>query len=176
MREKNAVTMAEIYDELGRLPKYATIFRQIYRPVDDTHEYINPYSQQEFEFINFVLGEDRDYRPVSVKREESVFMCSLRERLSDDIVPFYVSKAYDVRDGRRYVLSGRSRAIGPDENDQDIGLMLVKKSAEAYVSLHFNVELHYLEVKKHYRAGIQYTILYCTSFYMALSRYKKSPS
>lgn len=143
-----AVDMTQIYSELQE-PKYSSLFHRIYSPAPKSqnsqhalHVYTNSYTKQEFVLTKFALNQNHEYTPVSFANEEYVFVCLLKRKNSKDIVPFYVTKEYDMQYGRRYVFL-----------NTDTEIMLAEKPAKSKVRPDFNVELHYIEVRKRRESG-----------------------
>jgi hypothetical protein len=146
-----SVNMEEIYDEL-RQPKYSDIFHLIYRPTlsqDSSHpyEYVNPYRLGSIEFIyDGHLDPDLASRTVV----EHIFVCLLRQQTaSNDIIPYYVSKAYynPSYQGHRFLF------FQGHPNHPNSLMMLVETSAEVYERPDFDVELHYLELREVHQPG-----------------------
>lgn len=143
--EKIPVDKKEIFTELKQ-PQYAEIFNRIYNSTD-LQKYSNPYTQQEFRIFQY-FPRHLHVEPAPIFRKDYVFICLLKREGTDKIVPFYVSKPYDLHRGfsvHRFVFSMSS-------SSQDI--MLAERSADVYVKSDFNVELHYLELRKHHEPGI----------------------
>lgn len=153
MYDKQPVNMTEpkIQNEL-REAKYYGIFRSLYRAIgwnanhNPLYEYSNPYELREFEVFKF-SGHLYD-TPVPVYKKEYVFLCLLKHEDSDELMPFYVSKAYfEHNDLRTY------RFVFPQFPEEEKyryayeyeKLMLAEGSAEAYIRPDFNVEHYYLE-------------------------------
>jgi len=98
---------------------------------------ISPYSHWN---TNIILHPTSNYI-----KEEYAFLCFVKEVGSNFIIPFHVSKAYNVRQGlhsHRFIFLDKEKFDGST-------LMLVERSGEAYTRPDFNVELHYLELKNH---------------------------
>ena len=67
----------------------------------------------------------------------------------NDIIPVYVTKAYDITKGLHV-----HRYVHLDSNEfQGEELMLAEGLAIAYTRPDFNVELHYLELRKYHQSG-----------------------
>lgn len=144
--EVEPVQMKEIYRELQQKRKYSNFLHRLYGLTAESnegpHKYTNPYALQEFEVYKFFPTRE----PETVRKEEYVFVCLLKRKASGDIVPFYVSKLYDPHHGlhaHRYLFLTFAEGIG-----------IAERSAEAKSTTRdFNLELHYLELRKHHERG-----------------------
>lgn len=151
------VDMSDIYTELKQL-KYSEIFHLIYSSLqsqngsDERYEYNNPYTQRLFQITEFFPirpGTNAMYS----SNVESVFLCLLRQKPSNNLVPYYVSKAYNELDHHRFLFMGQNSAYFTYQYHQRI--MFAEESAETYGSQtsEFNVELHYLQKRIRYDPG-----------------------
>lgn len=143
-----AVDMDEMYKELNQ-EKYSDLFHQIYEPTKNPaksliqpYEYKNLYTLREMDvLIRFVDSSSTTFR-----FPEYVFVCLLRNWDSNDISAYYVSKEYNVSDDGPYtaghfVFWGRGRVI------------LSEEPAKSYARNDYNVELHYLHLRKYHQPG-----------------------
>ena len=112
-----------------------------------TNENSAPYAQREFKLTYFILNENHEYIPRPFKNKEYIFVCWFQNKTTNDVVPLHVSKVYGWRFNRRYIVLEKSF---PHETQR---VMLAEKPATVYARPDFNVELHYLEVRKHYKSG-----------------------
>lgn len=131
----------DLYTKLEQ-PENWRIFYDLYtRNSSDKYEYTNSFSLQKFAFlIDIIDGLHTIQVPLDI--EEYVFVCLFEEQNSKNVIPFYVSKAYNLLHDRRFLFL-----------NHNVPLMLAEKSAEAYINQNFNVELHYLELRKHHEPG-----------------------
>jgi len=148
------VDMTDIYDELQRVPKYAHILHQLYAPRNsqdsqDPYAYTNPYTI--CRFTSTIFPSKINKKHIHLYKKEYVFMCLLKREDTHEIIPFYVSKAYDVHyelDVHRFVFTGLDSKY-PD-------VMLAERSARAFTTMaDFNVELHYLEMRTRYHSSME---------------------
>lgn len=145
------VNMKVTQNELQQsIALYSDLFHRIYRPnrnllkrLLSPFSYDNQYSLQEL-IITSALGSRYYFRT-----REFVFVCLLRQRSSTLLVPYYVSKEYNVSDGEGYQ-AGRF-VFGDRKPNVPEHVILAEESAEAYVRSDFNVELHYLQMRKYRR-------------------------
>jgi len=87
--------------------------------------------------------------------EEHVFVCLLLNWKNYDVVPFYVSKEYNLNLAGEPFKSGRfvfARFLPGVQNSFNY-IILAEEPVNAYTGPDFNVELHYLEKKKYYDLG-----------------------
>ena len=142
-----SVNMKEILADLQE-PQYWDILDLIYRSTpaqtaSNSYEYFNPYVPKQFVFKNIVFGS---FPSTSFSFKEYTFACLLRSKRSKKIIPFYVSKAYGLQHDRRFVFM--------ENVDVYYSLMmLAESSADIYTNQNFNVELHYLELRKFHQPG-----------------------
>lgn len=134
------VNLNAIYTELTQ-PRYFDIFHQIYSPSGNTlpYKYNNPYNVKQFKVLD----------PMSMNFhivDEFVFVCLLKQWASGDIVPFYVSKEYNVNLEETY-------KVGRFVFGENRFVVLAEETARAYSTSNFNLELHYLQMRKHRRPG-----------------------
>lgn len=105
-----------------------------------------PYKLMVFE-VERVSFHDRIGSPGNIPKLEHVFVCLLKQKHNPNrVFRFFVSKAYGAFDGlhaHRFVF------LTDDKNHQS--MMLVEGSAEVHKKTDFNVELHYLELRKHHQ-------------------------
>jgi hypothetical protein len=98
------------------------------------------YVQRQFDLVGLAsadLGTVTEY----------LFVCPIKIKRSDGVVSHYVSKAYDLQHDLRFVFLQKAT------HTQYTHLMVAEKSAESYTKPDFDVELHYLELRKHHRPG-----------------------
>lgn len=130
-------------------PKYSEVFYQIYTPGSspDSYEYNN--SLRPYEFL---LMGSLHYMT------EHVFLCPLKSLLNKDIMLFFVSKEYDVSPFDGYVMPGRFvfADFTPGHPSIHNYIILAEEPARAYVEPNFNVEIHYLRMRKHVQPGKVY--------------------
>lgn len=142
--------------------RYYNIFHQIYcrrksqvrlKNLLHPYQYTNPFRQKEFSMI------DIDFQRMKVK--EYVFICLLKERLHGTIriIPYYVSKEYNVSPERgqyyspgRFIFWNHNPSIPYNYNEYPL---LAEEPAIVYKSLSqdYNVELHYLRTRKYQQPG-----------------------
>lgn len=159
------ISMQEAYAELQQ-PHYSNIFNQIYG-LHPPHKYTNFYTPHNIN-INLRIGESSTL--VSTHRHDFVFMCLMLRKIDflgedpnkedigksdshekESIIPFYVSKMYNVHRGlhaRRFIFLNHGIVDNTD-------LMLMEQSAKPYIRPDFNIELHYLQLRKYSRPGKQ---------------------
>ena len=74
--------------------------------------------------------------------KEYVFLCQLKRRWSEELIPYYISKEYNLSVGAykaaRFVF-GEERFV-----------ILAEESGHAYMSPDFNIEVYYLEMRMKY--------------------------
>jgi len=118
---------------------------------EDSEEYADASDEEEEQPVPHT-GEptgERHSDERNVTEENSDERNSTEDERLNDIIPIYVSKAYDAQGGVHV-----HHFIFLDETQFDNeGLMIVEKCAEAYIRPDFNVELHYLELRKHNQLG-----------------------
>lgn len=123
---------------------------------------VHGYVQRQFEVTRyFPLALEA----VSVFKKEYVLICWQKRRKiagsypfylsKSELHPFYVSKAYGENRGlhvHRFVFLREEDMEETTEGSQKI--MLAEGPAQDYRRQDFNIELHYLELKKRYHTGI----------------------
>ena len=95
-------------------------------------------------------------KPISVHKNEHVFPCLLKEDHTNISFPFYVSKLYNAANGfsaHRFRFPEKLFSLNKD-------IMLVEGSAKTYMNPTFNIELHYLELRKNYQPGRYRCVLF----------------
>ena len=114
-----------------------------------SQEIINPYSVRRIKFYQRLYPDDDKSEPIPRFKDEHVFACLLKEKDSNQLVPFYVSKEY-VSPGcraHRFVFLKPSEFMG-------LRIMVAEGSAQVYKSTKRDVELHYLEMRRiHDKSG-----------------------
>ena len=89
-------------------------------------------------------------KPISVIKKEYVFPCLLREDHTSLLFFFFVSKLYNAANGlsaHRFLFPQKYFSLNND-------VMLVEGSSRTYMKPGFNVELHYLELRKNYQPSM----------------------
>lgn len=145
--------------------QYSNVFHQT-TSSDESHyqhsHHTNPYTLRQFE-VSIVLPDDPYGQLIPIYKREFVFTCLFQEQRAtrnscpgsdeenwdeenstDIICPFYVSKLYDILHGFR-----AHRFVFLEKGE----VFLAEVSAEAYIRPDFNVELHYLELRKRHQPG-----------------------
>lgn len=147
--------MRHVYHKLKQR-QYSNIFRRIYtesknriKNLLNLHEYTNPFARQEFEILN-----SRSTQSFLVRAAEYVFVCLLKKQYQDELVPIYVSKEYNVSGSEsymagRFVFRNREYPRHPEYHY----MLLAEKPATVYTRSDYNVELHYLEIRKRRQPG-----------------------
>lgn len=130
-------------------PKYKYIFNTLYNrtSLQNSFEYTNPYEQRRF---SMRISDSFDIIT------EYVFLCPFRDLSTLDLAPIYVSKPYNVSpfaDGSympsRFVIGNLIPTYLPAYNN----LILAEEPVVAYEKSDFNVELHYLRLRKYVKPG-----------------------
>lgn len=156
-----------------RPSKYTTVSRSISRLIHNLHESPSPsarngYMKKKFKVIRFYHG-NFDMDPVSYFKIDYALACWLKSKTQNKLLPFYVSKAYDELKGihnHRFIFMETDDSDEKMENEEDDSegtlyhgeIMLVDGAAQTYIKPDFNIELHYLELRKHNHSGM-YTIM-----------------
>lgn len=128
------------------LPRFSFIFHQMFSPIlGDSFEYTNPYQQRNLRVnVNGFL-----------RFKEYVFVCPMRNTQSNAVYGFYVSKEYNLSSGGESYKPGRF-IVGDCTLRfpfPTISLILAEEPAKAYTEPDFNVELHYLRMRKYIQPG-----------------------
>lgn len=111
------------------------------------YEYSNEYTQ----IVKFLPNDDGSS---ILPGEEFVFVCPLKMKNYDTIVPLYVTKTYGPPSGIHSHRFAFMRWYDSKELYKVIDeIFLVEGSAETYVRPDFNVEMQYLELRKHHEPG-----------------------
>jgi hypothetical protein len=155
------VKMSKVLSEL-RSPRYTDIFRRIYTsgaPRQNAivnllypYMYSNPYSVLEFS----VDGVQRGL-VAEIRFREHVFACIVRNRYSRDLLAYYVSKEYNVLNNS--YMPGRFVFRKNDDDHPSYAriifsaIALAEEPATIYQRPNYNLELHYLRIRKHRRPG-----------------------
>ena len=123
--------------------RYSAIFHQLYqKTASQEYEYVNDYEKLDFNITG--IG----------RFEEFVFMCPLTDLFTRNVNPFYISKEYNVGPSNELYMPGRFM-FGNTlrvHHSYDYSI-LAEGSARAYTDLTFNVELHYLNLRRHAESG-----------------------
>lgn len=144
------------------LPKYSNIARQIY---GSTAHQDSPVYTNEYGLLEFSLGNNEDSPTYILK--EYVFVCLSRNSVSGDIMPFYVSKEYNVGSLERFYKPGRFvfTDFVLEQPPTYNYILLAEEPADAYIPPGFNVELYFLQIK-------QYIIQSSKTWKIHYSKYK----
>lgn len=110
-------------------------------------KYENPYALRQLKVSGFVGDAYRE----NIAVQEHVFVCLTSGSHIDEIFPYYVSKEYNVGLNQsstayipgRFIFSYLTRKLEA----------FAEEPARARISPEFNVELHYLEIRKNYKPG-----------------------
>lgn len=126
-------------------------FHDIFSPY--IHHSAQQYSRRQFRFM-VPISSHPFY--------EYVFPCLVKYSRDSTIVPFYISKEYNVapdailsswRKPGRFVLGN---FVPTDEGHyfhEDFYVMLAEESAYLYVGHNFNIEMYYLNIRKYVQPG-----------------------
>lgn len=122
---------------------FSETFQQMYSATDSkgTFEYTNSYKQREFD-----VAED------SYNFKEFVFVCPLMDWSDSDIFPYYVSKEYNVALPGAPYKPGRF-LFGIIKPELKTYVMLAEEPAAAFTKPGFNVEMYYLQIRRHAEPG-----------------------
>jgi hypothetical protein len=131
-------------------PRYRNIFFKIFNATDsgNFYEYFNPYIEREFKMK---MSPGHYVRAVVT---EHVFVCPVKSLLTNDTILFYVSKEYNLRPSGepnkpgRFVFGNFVSGSLPKHT-----LMLADVPADVYVEGNFDVESHYLGMRKYIEPG-----------------------
>lgn len=142
----------KMYKKLKYKPKYEHFFLELYERVSERppfqkwpkhHQYTNPYRLREFEVDGLRKNE---YLPI-IPRQEYVFLCLVKDRISKAKIPYYVSKEYNVFPGESsHRVVGRFVFKPPPSKIQLI--ILAEEPAKVEERLDFSVEIHYLRTRR----------------------------
>lgn len=150
---------------------YSDVFLRMYAPTTSLnpltrylypYEYTNPYKLQEFKIFSI------NYYPL-LHFKEYVFACLLRSIVnSEKLNIYYVSKEYNLMDGDENESYRAGRFVIGFRGTDPLSVfhtyvLLAENPAEAFVKPTFNVELHYLQIRKYRRPG-KLTEVYRGSF------------
>ena len=91
--------------------------------------------------------------------EEYVFVCLIQHELDDSlIIPYYISKEYNVAAAHQPYMPGHfvfgvlsPEIINPYTFNS---MILAEEPAKAYIDFGFNIELHYLQIRKLVEPGM----------------------
>lgn len=112
---------------------------------ENSHSYIYNNS---YKAVEFTMTDSFQFR-------EYFFLCPTKDRFFHNTVLLHVSKEYNVcpfvepRMLGRFLLSN----ILPEQSNSLDSVVLAEEPGEAYVEPNFNVELHYLRIRKYVRQG-----------------------
>lgn len=131
---------------------YRTIISELDNPTHFHHsyEYSNPYEQMEFRVTT------------SHYFKEYVFVCPFRNSGSSSnraIIPYYVSKEYDVGPFGEPYMPGRFifGNLVPKHPNSLFYMILAEEPASTFTDTNFNVELYYLQIRKYIQLSTVYT-------------------
>jgi len=131
-------------------PQYKYIFQQIYTPLDPetlSFEYTNRYREREFHINNFTRITDY------------VFICPMKDitpRRYGFLIPYYVSKEYNVNPVGQPHMPGRFIIFSKPVSrylHSSYSMIFAEEPARVYTEPHFNVELYYLQIRRHTKPG-----------------------
>lgn len=171
------VTMFEIFKELKQ-KKYRDLFNQIYKKSSTLdvlkflwqslnvmgtlssptrYRYVNEFTPKKFKISGFTKSQFCSSIPV----EEHVFVCIIRKRSSPyltNLCPYYVSKEYnvfpkDLPSSSITTLYKPGRFIFKLHEGLVTDVALAEEPSRAYTSTNYNVEMHYLQIRRNYRPG-----------------------
>lgn len=126
---------------------YSDIVHQIYNP---TYEYTNEYKEYVFRTL-----------PNWYYTREFVFFCPLKNSSNNQLITFYVSKEYNVgiseihQKSGRFIFGNFEPATGQMSQNREY-VILAEEPAKVYKEPGFNVELHYLRIRKFIELGRKY--------------------
>lgn len=137
-------------------PDYWKVKQRIYGPTPESDQpTLYGYRQLDFEVYRANLGPFNEPFPFHNKKEY-VLVCWLEVESRNKIVPFYVSKAYNEDRGfgihRFVILENETVDYYPLDEPQ---ILLAEGPAldYKYIKPDFNIELHYIELRKRYQPG-----------------------
>jgi len=149
-RNENPVDIDAVRETLR--VTYRDVFHMIYKKRQSYlrrgFKYKNPYRARWFKVSGFVCGEYRQ----NITVREQVFVCLTSGNHADVIFPYYVSKAYNVNsemNSSTKCITGRF--IFSYYTDKLVAL--AEEPSQAFIRPDFNVELYYLEKRKHHQPG-----------------------
>lgn len=148
--------MVDAYNELVQ-PEYLDILKRTYGSTESVNR------QRLYGYIKrrFKVSKYLDHDSVTISKQDYVLVCWLKQNNMNKLIPFYVSKAYDELRGfrvHRYVFPEEEETT---ENENEVGyastnrycyrdIILAEGPARDHRIPSFNIELHYLELRKHY--------------------------
>lgn len=147
------VNTNSVYNELKQ-EKYAHIFHLLgFHPTKSKNPitrllYPRKYTNA-FSFQKFDIHSDHSE---TIQIEEYVFVCLLRSVLSNDLVPVYVSKEYNVL-GEPYKAGRFLFGNLGFHRHQAIRTLLAENPASVREKSDFNIELYYLRIRANRRPG-----------------------
>ena len=98
-----------------------------------------------FEFCDCNLSNDDQQETDILYIREYVFVCLMKRESSNDSIPYYVSKVYNLLNSLRFIVLPKSESFEPFTH-----IMLAEEPAKVFGNIDFNVELHYLELRKYH--------------------------
>ena len=168
LQRKDAIDMDKrsIYKKLKHKRKYETLFNEIYEKAPKRsffergrkYRYVNPYRPKTVRIDGLVNNE---YLPI-IPRQEYTFVCLVRQRSSSSNkakIAYYVSKEYNVFTGQSSQhIAGRFVFKPPTATIQLV--ILAEEPAKVHESPDFNLELHYLQIRRDREPG---RVKFCNS-------------
>lgn len=125
-------------------PTYSAMFHRLYISTNGSYKYENQYTRQTLR-VSVDLYEFEEY----------LFVCPLKSLYGRDIIPFYISKEYDVSSLDEHYMPARFvfKRFLPGHPNAHYYTLLAEQPANVHAEPDFNVEIHYLQMRKYIEPG-----------------------